>query len=113
MLTRGEAVLLRAYIGSADSFGNGPLSDAIVRAARQHGLAGITLLRGIAGYGGSARIHRLDGMFSQDLPVVVEIIDRAEKIDAFLPVLEQMLRGGLITRQMLTVVRGFAKPAAR
>jgi uncharacterized protein len=111
MLTPGEAVLLRAHIGSDDSFGDEPLADAILRAARERGLAGATVLRGLAGYGGSAAIHRLSGMFSQDLPVVVEIIDSAEKIDAFLPVLEPMLRGGLITTQKLTVVRAFAKPA--
>lgn len=109
MLVPGEAVLLRAFIGEDDAFDDMPLSDAILAEARRRGLEGVTVLRGLAGYGGSAEIHRLSGLFSQDLPVIIEIIDARKKIEAFLPVLQGMMRGGLLTTQPLHVVRAFRK----
>jgi PII-like signaling protein len=109
VLVPGEAILLRAFIGEDDAFGDMPLSDAVLAEARRRGLEGVTVLRGLAGYGGSAEIHRLSGLFSQDLPVVVEIIDTRERIEAFLPVLEGMMRGGLLTTQPLQIVRAFKK----
>jgi PII-like signaling protein len=114
VLTPGEAVLLRAFIGEDDTHGGAPLSDAILFEARQRKLAGVTVLRGTGGYGGSAEIHTLSGLFSHDLPMVVEIIDTKEKIDAFLPVLEGMMHGGLLTTQALQIVRAFKKaPGAK
>ena len=86
-----------------------PLSEAIVRKARRVGLSGATVLRGLLGYGVSSAIHRFDGLFSRDLPIVVEIIDTQEKIASFLPLLERMMRGGLVTTQQLHIVRSFQK----
>lgn len=109
MLDSGEATLLRAFIGNDDTYEDAPLSEAIVREARRSGLAGATVLRGLLGYGKSSAIHRFDGMFSRDLPIAVEIIDSQEKINSFLPVLERMMRGGLVTTQQLHVVHSFQK----
>jgi uncharacterized protein len=113
MVQPGEAVLLRAYIGSDDTYGETPLSDAILEVARRRGLAGVTVLRGLAGYGASAGIHRPSGLFSQDLPVIVEIIDSREKIEAFLPTLDGMMSGGLVAIEQLTVLRAFQKGRAK
>jgi len=109
MLEPGEATLLRAFIGDDDTYEDAPLSEAIVREARGSGLAGATVLRGLLGYGASTAIHRFDGLFSRDLPIVVEIIDTEEKINSFLPVLERMMPGGLVTTQRLRVVRSLQK----
>jgi uncharacterized protein len=80
-----------------------------VREARGSGLAGGMVLRGLLGYGTSTAIDRFDGLFSRHLPIVVGIIDTEEKIDSFLPVLERMMRGGLVTTQQLRVVRSLQK----
>ena len=115
----GEATLVRAFIGDDDTYygadGAKPLSEAIVQEARRRGLAGATALRGLLGYGGSSTIHSHSGLFSEDLPVVVEIIDSQDKIAPFLPVLERMMRGGLVTTQTVNVVRSLPKtpPPAR
>jgi PII-like signaling protein len=118
MLEPGDAVLLRAFIGDDDTFyydadGEKPLSEAIVREARRRGLAGATVLRGLLGYGVSSIIHSHTGLFSEDLPVVVEIVDDQDKIAPFLPVLERMMRGGLITTQTVNVVRSLQKAPAK
>jgi uncharacterized protein len=111
MLDKGEATLLRVFIGNDDSYEDVPLSEAIVREAKRMGLAGATVLRGLLGYGASSAIHRYDGFFSRDLPIVVEIIDVEEQIMSFLPVLERMMHGGLITTQQLRIVRALQKPS--
>jgi uncharacterized protein len=109
MLDQGEATLLRVFIGNDDSYEDVPLSEAIVREAKRMGLAGATVLRGLLGYGASSAIRRFDGFFSRDLPIVVEIIDVKEQIMSFLPVLERMMHGGLITTQQLRIVRALRK----
>ena len=113
MLMPGDAILLRAFIGDDDTYydaeGGKPLSEAIVREARRMGLAGATTLRGVSGYGSSSIIHSHSGLFSEDLPVIVEIVDSREKIAPFLVVLERMMRGGLITTQTVNVVRSLQK----
>jgi PII-like signaling protein len=113
MLVPGDAVLLRAFIGDDDTYydadGGKPLSEAIVREARRRGLAGAIVLRGLLGYGSSSIIHSHSGLFSEDLPVVIEIIDSQDKIVPFLAVLERMMRGGLITTQSVNVVRSLQK----
>jgi uncharacterized protein len=110
MLDKGEGTLLRVFIGNDDSYEDVPLSEAIVREAKRMGLAGATVLRGLLGYGASSAIHRYDGFFSSDLPIVVEIIDVEEQIMSFLPVLERMMHGGLITTQQLRILRALQKP---
>src|ERR1700689_3113627 len=93
-----EAVLLRIFFGENDRFQRLPLHEAIVLKAREMHLGGATVLRGHIGFGHSSRIHTSKSLrLSQDLPVMVEIIDSQEKIDLFLPVLDGMMSSGLIT----------------
>lgn len=107
-----DAVLLRIFFGEDDKFGRLPLHEAIVLRAREMHLAGATVLRGHVGFGHSSRIHTTKILrLSQDLPVVVEIVDTQEKIDAFLPVLDGMMTSGLITMEKVQVLQyGTAKP---
>jgi PII-like signaling protein len=100
-----EAVRLRLYIGGNDAFDGEPLVDAIVERARASGLAGLTAWRGIAGFGESAHVHRIDLALSHDLPIVIEIVDAADRIDAFLPAVQAMIGSGLVTREPVTVLR--------
>src|SRR6202051_812225 len=107
-----EAVLLRIFFGENDRFQRRPLHEAIVLKAREMHLGGATVLRGHIGFGHSSRIHTSKFLrLSQDLPVVVEIVDSQEKIDSFLPVLDGMMTSGLITIEKVQVLRyGTAKP---
>jgi len=101
----GECVLLRVFIGEMDRFEHRPLYEAIVLKARETGLAGATVLRSPLGYGATSRLHTAKILrLSEDLPMVIEIVDAAEKITAFLPVLEAMMDGGLVTTEKVNVV---------
>lgn len=101
-----EAVLLRIFLGEDDRHGNRPLYEAIVMKARELHLAGATVLRGPMGYGHSSRLHTAKILrLSQDLPVVIEIIDDPDRIDAFLPVLDGMMTSGLVTLERAEVRR--------
>lgn len=102
-----DAVLLRIFFGEDDKFGNLPLYEAIVLKAREMHLAGATMLRGHVGYGHSSRLHTTKILrLSQDLPIVVEIVDSKEKINAFLPVLNGMMSaGGLVTLEKVQVLQ--------
>jgi len=101
-----EAVLLRIFFGENDRFQRLPLHEAIVLKAREMHLGGATVLRGHIGFGHSSRIHTTKILrLSQDLPVVVEIIDSQEKIDTFLPVLDGMMSSGLITMERAEVLQ--------
>jgi PII-like signaling protein len=88
MEMKQDLVRIRLYMGADKMHGGRPLHEAIVLKAREQHLAGATILRGTEGYGRSTRLHSVDVLFSEDTPVVIEIIDTAEKIDAFLPLLE-------------------------
>ncbi len=101
-----EAVLLRIFLGENDMHEHTPLYEAIVLAARDHGLAGATVLRGPMGYGRGSHLHTTKILrLSQDLPLVIEIVDSKEKIDAFLPLLDGMMTGGLVTLEDVKVLR--------
>jgi PII-like signaling protein len=101
-----ESVLLRIFIGQRDRYQGRPLYEALVLKAREIGLAGATVLRGPLGYGHSSRIHTAKILrLSDDLPLVVEIVDTQQKIDAFLPVLDEMMEGGLVTIEKARVLR--------
>ncbi len=101
-----DAVLLRIFFGEDDKFGHLPLHEAIVNKAREMHLAGATVLRGHIGFGHSSRIHTTKILrLSQDLPVVVEIVDSQEKIDGFLPVLNEMMQSGLVTIEKVQVLQ--------
>lgn len=100
-----EAELLRIFIGEAEKYRGKPLYQAIIEEARADGLAGATVLRGVAGFGGSSRIHTAKIlMLSEDLPMIVEIVDKPERIEAFLPKLEGMIRHGLVTLERANVL---------
>ncbi|HSV01870.1 MAG TPA: DUF190 domain-containing protein [Phenylobacterium sp.] len=106
MPVRHDAVLLRIFIGERERHRHHPLYEAIVRAAREAGLAGATVLRGMMGYGSSGRIESAKILdLSDDLPVVVEIVDAAARIEAFLPTLEAMIGSGLATTERVQVLR--------
>ncbi|HEU0276142.1 MAG TPA: DUF190 domain-containing protein [Candidatus Udaeobacter sp.] len=100
-----DAVLLRIFIGESDRYHHRPLYEAIVMKAREAHLAGATVLRGPMGFGKSSHMHTAKILrLSTDLPVVIEIVDTEEKIDAFLPVLEEMMGGGLVTLERAKVI---------
>ena len=100
-----EAKLLRVFVGERDKSGRRPTYEAIVRLARAEGLAGATVLRGIEGFGHSSRLHTAKILrLSDDLPIVVEIVDAAEKIDGFLAKLDPLMRGGLVTVERAEVL---------
>jgi len=110
-----DAVSLRILISDDDAFEGRPLHEAIVHAARDAKLAGAKVIRGVTGYGRSGHIHESWHGFSYDLPVVVELIDTAEKIDAFVPTVEQLRAGALVIRQEVQILEphGTAKAAAK
>jgi PII-like signaling protein len=100
-----EAQLLRIFIGEADKLEGKPLFEAIVQLARQRGLAGATVLRGLLGFGAHSRMHSAKILrLSEDLPMVVEIVDTPEKIEAFLPELDHMMEEGLVTLEKANVI---------
>lgn len=106
MTRYAEAVLLRLFIGESDAHDGRPLYEAIVLAAREQGLAGATVLRGPMGYGRSSRLHTTKILrLSADLPLIIEIVDTAEKIDAFIATAEPMLGSCLVTLEKVQVVR--------
>ena len=101
-----DAVLLRIFIGESDRYQHRPLYEAIVRKARELELAGATVLRGPMGFGKSSHLHTAKILrLSMDLPIVIEIVDSEEKVNAFLPVLDQMIGGGLVTLERAKVIR--------
>ena len=100
-----DGQLLRVFIGESDRWGALPLYEAIVQEARKRGLAGATVLRGSEGFGAHSRIHTSRILrLSQDLPIIVEIVDTEEKIQAFLPLLDEMVQEGLATVEKATVL---------
>src|SRR5881397_2787598 len=100
-----EAVLLRIFIGESDRWQHQPLYEAIVMKAREMHLAGATVLRGSMGFGKSSRLHTAKILrLSVDLPLVIEIVDSEEKINAFLPVLDGMIGGGMVTLENVRVI---------
>lgn len=113
MQIQRDAVLLRIFFGEDDKSGNLPLHEAIVLKAREMHLGGATVLRGHAGFGHSSRIHTTKILrLSQDLPVIVEIVDSQDKIDAFLPVLDTMMTSGLVTIEKVQVLQ-YGKDSSR
>ena len=101
-----DAVLLRIFLGESDRHEHRPLYEAIVLKARELHMSGATVLRGPMGFGPSSRMHTAKILrLSEDLPMVVEIVDSQEKIDAFLPVLDAMMGSGLITVEKVTVLQ--------
>jgi len=104
-------MLLRIFIGESDRWHHQPLYEAIVLKARELHLAGATVLRGPIGFGKSSRIHTAKILrLSMDLPIVIDIVDTEEKLNAFLPVLDEMMKGGLVTLEKVRVIDYRAGP---
>jgi uncharacterized protein len=100
-----EAMLLRIFLGESDRWQHLPLYEAIVLKAREMHLAGATVLRGPMGFGKSSLLHTAKILrLSLDLPLIIEIVDAEEKINAFLPTLDQMMSGGLVTLEKVRVI---------
>jgi len=102
---QGERTLMRIHIGESDKWHGQPLHQAIVEMLRKEGFSGATVLRGVAGYGGSS-VYHTDKILrlSQDLPIIVEIVEAQERIEAILPRLDEMVEGGLITLEKVRVI---------
>lgn len=106
MKLEGEARLLRIFIGESDKWHGKPLYEAIVLAARELHLAGATVLRGSMGFGAHSRLHTAKVLrLSEDLPIVIEIVDSAEKIDTLLPRIDAMVAEGLVTQETVRVIK--------
>jgi hypothetical protein len=108
-----DAMLLRIFIGERDRHGHRPLYEAIVLKAREMHLAGATVLRGPMGFGHSSRLHTAKILrLSEDLPVVIEIVDSEDRINEFLPTLDGMMNHGLVTLEKVRVLQYGAKAPA-
>ena len=106
----GEQVLMRIFIGEADRFDKKPLYQALVELFRREKLAGATVLRGTTGFGAKSHLHTTQLLrLSQDLPVVIEVVDGRDNIDKVMPQIDQMVQDGLITLEKVHVVRYAAK----
>jgi uncharacterized protein len=105
MRIEGEGKLLRVFIGESDHHGRKPLYQAIVEMLRDEGIAGATVIRGIEGYGAHTRLHTARILrLSEDLPIIIEAVDRPERIDAVLPKLDAMVEEGLVTVERVEVI---------
>jgi len=105
MKLEGEGQLLRVFIGESDRWEGRPLYECIVRKARESGLAGATVLRGVEGFGAHSRLHTAKILrLSEDLPIVIEIVDGAERIEQFLPELDRMVTEGMITLERVRIL---------
>ena len=100
-----EAEILRIFVGESDKFSGRPLYEVLVETAKKNGLAGATVVRGMCGFGAHSRLHTAKVLrLSEDLPVVVEIVDTPAKIEAFLPGLDEMVTEGLVTIEQVKVI---------
>jgi PII-like signaling protein len=105
MRIEGEGKLLRIFVGESDTWHGRPLYEAIVARVREEGLAGATVLRGIEGYGANSRIHSSRILrLSQDIPIVIELVDTAENIERVLPILDEMVIEGMVTLERVEVI---------
>jgi uncharacterized protein len=106
MKLEGEAKLLRIFIGESDMWHGKPLYEAIVLKARELHMAGATVLRGPMGFGANSRLHTTKILrLSQDLPILVEIVDAEEKVNAFLPHIDEMVTEGMVTIESVHVIK--------
>lgn len=109
----GPGLRLRIYVGETDRWHGRPLYDALVVRAREMGLAGATVLRGVEGYGARSRLHTAKVLrLSENLPMVVEIVDREERVRAFLAACDEMITDGLVTVDPVEIVKYVASPPA-
>lgn len=105
MKLEGQGTLLRVYVGESDTWQGRPLYQAIVERFRDEGIAGATVVRGVEGFGASSRIHTARILrLSEDLPLVIEIVDREEQVARVLPLLDEMVTEGLVTMERVEVI---------
>jgi PII-like signaling protein len=105
MKIEGEGQLIRIFIGESDRWQGRPLYEAIVLAAREQGLAGATVTRGMSGFGANSRIHTLKVLrLSEDLPILIEIVDLPDRIAKFIPTLDKMVTEGMITIEKVNIL---------
>jgi PII-like signaling protein len=107
----GTAKLMRIYIGENDRWRDRPLSEALVESLRAHDIAGVTVYRGILGYGAAGRLHR-ERVLSHDRPVMLSVVDGEDKLRAILPLLDEMMTSGLIALSDVEVIKYSHRPAA-
>ncbi len=101
-----EGYLLRVFVGESDKHGHHPLYEAIVIKAREFGLAGATVLRGVMGFGRHSVLHTAKVLrLSEDLPMVIEIVDRLDRIELFMPHLDEMIHDGMVTLEKVRVLQ--------
>lgn len=104
-MQQDDMVLMRIFVGESDRYQNRPLYEALVECFHDQGVAGATVTKGAMGYGGQSKVHSDRYLrLSSDLPVIIEVVDRQEKIDAVLPLIEGMFQGGLITLEKARVI---------
>jgi hypothetical protein len=111
MKIEGKAKVLSIYIGEDDHYQHRPLYRVLVERLRENGLAGATVLRGIEGFGKRSRIHTASLLrMSEDLPILVQVIDEEDKIEAILPLIDEIIRDGLVTLEDVDVITYKASP---
>jgi PII-like signaling protein len=102
----GEQVMARIFVGESDKWKRQPLYRAVLERIRKEGFAGATVFHGVAGFGASSHLHTADLLrLSQDLPVVIEVVDTEEHIQRLLPILDEMVGGGLVTLEKVRVIK--------
>jgi len=102
----GEQVLMRIFVGESDRAGHRPLQAALLELLRARGLAGATILKGVAGFGANSVIHTSNILrLSEDLPLVIEVVDTKEHLEAVLPEVDRLMQGGLVTMETVRVRR--------
>ncbi len=112
MKKESDAILLRIFIGESDKYEGIPLSRYLVELFKKEGLAGATVLRGISGYGKSSKLHTTSILrLSDDLPIVIEVVDRKENIERIKPKLDNVIEEGLITEEDVKIILYEGRPA--
>ena len=106
MKITGQGMLLRIFIGESDRWHGKPLYEALVLKAREMGLAGATVIRGVEGFGAHSRLHTAKVLrLSEDLPLIIEIVDGEERIREFIPICDTMIEEGLITLERVEILK--------
>jgi PII-like signaling protein len=102
----GQQILVRIFIGESDLWHRQPLSDALLERLRKEGFAGATVFRGTAGFGARSVLHTSHLLrLSEDLPVVIEVVDTEERVEILVPILDEMVREGLVTMEKVRVLK--------
>src|ERR1041385_4932405 len=105
MRIEGTGKLVRIFVGESDRWHHEPLFEAIVRRAREAGRAGATVVRGIEGFGASSHLHTTRILrLAEDLPIVIEIVDQEDRVNAFLPIIDEMVGDGMVTIENVQIV---------